>query len=82
MAASLVVNNPMPWGGTGMSPAGLALIDRGLTAMDPLPAFTLPVCCPHCGQKQDLEIHLETGRHHQIRVQMSHLGCPILGDLR
>jgi hypothetical protein len=60
MAASLVVNNPMPWGGTGMSPAGLALIDRGLTAMDPLPAFTLPVCCPHCGQKQDLEIDLET----------------------
>ena len=29
-----------------------------------------------------VEIRLETGRHHQIRVQMSHLGCPILGDLR
>jgi 23S rRNA pseudouridine1911/1915/1917 synthase len=29
-----------------------------------------------------VEIHLETGRHHQIRVQMSHLGHPILGDLR
>ncbi len=26
------------------------------------------------------EITLETGRHHQIRVQMSHAGCPILGD--
>lgn len=26
------------------------------------------------------EIHLETGRHHQIRVQMSHAGLPLLGD--
>lgn len=26
------------------------------------------------------EIHLDTGRHHQIRVQMAHLGCPIAGD--
>ncbi len=27
-----------------------------------------------------VRIHLETGRHHQIRVQMSHAGYPILGD--
>ncbi|MEG1505215.1 MAG: RluA family pseudouridine synthase [Lachnospiraceae bacterium] len=26
------------------------------------------------------KIRLETGRHHQIRVQMSHLGCPLVGD--
>lgn len=25
-------------------------------------------------------IQLETGRHHQIRVQMAHMGCPIWGD--
>ncbi|MFP3155783.1 RluA family pseudouridine synthase [Lachnospiraceae bacterium ZAX-1] len=32
-------------------------------------------------EKQDLvEICLETGRHHQIRVQMAHFGYPILGD--
>lgn len=27
-----------------------------------------------------LEIHLLTGRHHQIRVQLSHAGMPICGD--
>lgn len=25
-------------------------------------------------------ICLDTGRHHQIRVQMAHMGCPIVGD--
>lgn len=29
-----------------------------------------------------LEIDLETGRHHQIRAQLSAIGCPIKGDLK
>ena len=29
-----------------------------------------------------LEINLETGRHHQIRVQLSKMGCPIKGDVK
>lgn len=29
-----------------------------------------------------LEINLETGRHHQIRVQLAKMGCPIKGDLK
>lgn len=29
-----------------------------------------------------LEIELHTGRHHQIRVQLSEMGCPIRGDLK
>lgn len=29
-----------------------------------------------------LEINLETGRKHQIRVQLSAIGCPIRGDLK
>lgn len=29
-----------------------------------------------------VDVTLKTGRHHQIRVQMAHLGCPIAGDLK
>ncbi len=29
-----------------------------------------------------LEINLATGRHHQIRLQLAHIGCPIKGDLK
>jgi len=29
-----------------------------------------------------LEIALETGRHHQIRSQLSAIGCPVKGDLK
>lgn len=29
-----------------------------------------------------LEVNLETGRHHQIRAQLSYMGCPIKGDLK
>ncbi len=29
-----------------------------------------------------IEVQLETGRHHQIRVQLSKIGCPIKGDLK
>ena len=29
-----------------------------------------------------IEVNLETGRHHQIRSQLSAIGCPIKGDLK
>jgi 23S rRNA pseudouridine1911/1915/1917 synthase len=29
-----------------------------------------------------IEVRLETGRKHQIRVQLSHEGCPIIGDVK
>lgn len=29
-----------------------------------------------------LEVELMTGRHHQIRCQLSHIGCPVKGDLK
>ena len=31
---------------------------------------------------QLLEVDLETGRHHQIRAQLSKIGIPIKGDLK
>jgi len=34
------------------------------------------------GKRSFVEIQLETGRHHQIRVQFSHRGHPVLGDER
>lgn len=30
----------------------------------------------------ELEIKLDTGRHHQIRCQFAHIGCPIVGDTK
>lgn len=29
-----------------------------------------------------LEVHLQTGRHHQIRCQLAAIGCPVKGDLK
>lgn len=31
-------------------------------------------------EKSLVRIRLKTGRHHQIRVQLAHAGCPIYGD--
>ncbi len=33
-----------------------------------------------CGPRTLVELELETGRTHQIRVHMAHLGCPLTGD--
>lgn len=35
-----------------------------------------------CGSQALAEITLDTGRHHQIRVQMAQIGCPIAGDAK
>ncbi len=40
-----------------------------------------------CGQDEGREVSLvqvklDTGRHHQIRVQMANMGCPIWGDAK
>jgi 23S rRNA pseudouridine1911/1915/1917 synthase len=34
------------------------------------------------GSRSLVEVSLETGRRHQIRVQLAHIGHPIVGDLR
>lgn len=43
------------------------------------------VCCEENSENQGMEytlldVHIDTGRFHQIRAQLSHAGCPILGD--
>lgn len=35
-----------------------------------------------CGALALAEIRLDTGRHHQIRVQMAHAGLPLYGDVK
>lgn len=39
-------------------------------------------CLETKGNLSLLEVHLITGRRHQIRAQLAYLGCPILGDGR
>lgn len=34
------------------------------------------------GDKTVLKINLKTGRPHQIRAQLAHMGCPIVGDVK
>ena len=36
----------------------------------------------HTNRYHLLEVHLHTGRHHQIRCQLAAIGCPIRGDLK
>ena len=47
--------------------------------------FTAPADTPEKGTAfhgTELEVHLDTGRHHQIRVQLASIGCPIVGDTK
>ena len=46
--------------------------------------YTIKATCSEQGSEKLklLEINLETGRFHQIRVQMSHAGMPLLGDVK
>ena len=36
----------------------------------------------HTDRYHLVEVELFTGRHHQIRCQLAHIGCPIKGDLK
>lgn len=45
-----------------------------------LKRFAHPVSAPHGWPATALELSLETGRTHQIRVHLMHLGYPVMGD--
>ena len=46
------------------------------TDLRPIGTFSLP----GCGRVTDVEAELVTGKSHQIRAQLSHIGHPLLGD--
>lgn len=59
---------------------GMAVIDE--TGRDPAGRKAV-LFYEQVGRSEDstlLKIHIETGRFHQIRAQLSHAGFPILGD--
>ena len=43
-------------------------------------AWTVYHCVACYGQFSLMRLRLKTGRTHQIRVHMKHIGCPVLGD--
>ena len=47
---------------------------------DGRPARTRYKVAPPPGPRTLLELELDTGRTHQIRVHMAHIGCPLTGD--
>jgi len=55
------------------------IIKRAVSA-NGKPAVTNYKTVRKSGKKKMLEITLETGRTHQIRVHMAHIGYPLLGD--
>lgn len=49
---------------------------------DTVPVTNWLFTAPAAFHGTELEIHLDTGRHHQIRVQLASVGCPIVGDTK
>jgi 23S rRNA pseudouridine1911/1915/1917 synthase len=71
--------------GTIDAPIGRSSFNRQKMAVTPKgrPAVThykLLKVFPEAGEPSLLECRLETGRTHQIRVHMAHIGHPLLGD--
>ncbi len=79
---ALVVGRPQPSAGTVRAPIArhphqrkrMAVVDGGR------PAVTHYRVVEELGEYSLLEVALETGRTHQIRVHMAHMGHPVVGD--
>ena len=48
---------------------------------DTVPATDWLFTAPAAFHGTELEIHLDTGRHHQIRVQLASVGCHVLANM-
>jgi 23S rRNA pseudouridine955/2504/2580 synthase len=55
---------------------------RVMVAEKGLPSRTSYTVLRTRNHLSDLRLDLHTGRTHQIRVQLAHIGCPIAGDTR
>ena len=80
----LAVCDGAPPAPSGTVDAPIGPVDGSLMARrvrpDGKPARTHYRVVRSCGPRSLLELELETGRTHQIRVHMAHLGCPLTGD--
>lgn len=72
----------LPESGTITAPIGRvpdSLIQRCVSP-DGKPAVTHYKVIQKCGKYTLIQLCLETGRTHQIRVHMAYIGCPLAGD--
>ena len=80
----LAVCDGAPTEPKGVIDAPIGPVDGSLTARqvraDGRPARTHYKVLQACGPWALVELELETGRTHQIRVHMAHIGCPLTGD--
>ncbi len=80
----LAVCDGAPPAPSGTVDAPIGPVDGSLMARrvrpDGKPARTHYRVVRSCGPRSLLELELKTGRTHQIRVHMAHLGCPLTGD--
>lgn len=53
---------------------------RRCVSPDGKPSVTRYAVLKRAGCRSLLQLDLETGRTHQIRVHLSHIGCPVCGD--
>lgn len=80
----LAVCGGVPPAPSGLIDAPIGRADGSLMAREVRPggqpARTRYRVIRACGPRSLVELELETGRTHQIRVHMAHLGCPLTGD--
>lgn len=81
---AIVFNNIVNDSGIIDEPIGRHNIERkkmAVTQKNSKKAITRYKVLERFGKFTMIELKLETGRTHQIRVHMSYIGCPVLGDL-